>query len=150
LFTYLDDHLIASRTLEEHHQHLRQFFELLHLNGLQINPEKCVFAATEVNFLGNHVTANGIAPLRKHVDALVHLPVPEDVKQLQRFLGLINFYWRFLPGIAGTLLRGSPCHLEVTEEMRWAVAAAKAALASATLLAPAADAAAAEVLNFRP
>jgi Reverse transcriptase (RNA-dependent DNA polymerase) len=43
LLTYLDDHLIASCTLEEHHDHLQQFFELLAANGLQINPEKCVF-----------------------------------------------------------------------------------------------------------
>jgi transposase InsO family protein len=147
LFTYLDDHLIASRTLEEHHRHLRQFFELLQANGLQINPEKCVFAATEVDFLGHRVTADGIAPLRKPVDALLQLPMPEDVKQLQRFLGLINFYRRFLPGIAGTLkpltdaLRGNSRHLEVSEDMKSAVAAAKAALASATLLAHPAPAA---------
>jgi RNase H-like domain found in reverse transcriptase len=67
--------------------------------------------------------------------------VPEDVKQLQRFLRLINFYCRFLPGIAGIpkpltdALRGSLRRLEVSEDMRMAVAAAKAALASATLLA---------------
>jgi Reverse transcriptase (RNA-dependent DNA polymerase) len=53
LFTYLDDHLIASRTLEEHHCHLQQFFALLSENGLQINLAKCVFAATDVNFLGH-------------------------------------------------------------------------------------------------
>jgi hypothetical protein len=79
------------------------FFEILDANGLQINPEKCVFAATAVDFLGNQVTTEGVAPLRKHVEALKQLPVPADVKQLQCFLGLINFYQRFLPGIAGTL-----------------------------------------------
>jgi RNase H-like domain found in reverse transcriptase/Integrase zinc binding domain len=69
------------------------------------------------------------------------LPVPTEVKGLQRFLGLINFYRRFLPGIAATLLplsdtlRGSPRHLTVTTEMTAAVAAAKDALAAATGLA---------------
>jgi hypothetical protein len=141
LFTYLDDHLIASETLEDHHRHLHQFFELLDVNGLQINPAKCIFAATAVDFLGHRVTADGIAPLRKHVAALQQLPVPSDVKELQRFLGLINFYRRFLPGIAGTLkpltdaLRGSPRRLDVSDAMRAAVDAAKAALAAATLLA---------------
>jgi Reverse transcriptase (RNA-dependent DNA polymerase) len=62
LFTYLDDHLIASRTLAEHHRHLRQFFELLQANSLQINPQKCVFAIAEVDVLGHRVTADGIAP----------------------------------------------------------------------------------------
>jgi cytoskeleton-associated protein 5 len=61
LFTYLDDHLIASETLEDHHRHLRQFFELLDVNGLQINPAKCNFAATAVDFLGHRVTADGVA-----------------------------------------------------------------------------------------
>jgi RNase H-like domain found in reverse transcriptase/Reverse transcriptase (RNA-dependent DNA polymerase) len=147
LFTYLDDHLIASCTLEEHHQHLREFFQLLDANGLQINPKKCVFAATAFDFLGHHVTAEGIAPLPNHVDALLQLPTPTDVKQLQRFLGLINFYRRFLPGIAATLkpltdaLCGNPKQLNVTTAMQDAVAAAKSALASATLLAHPAPAA---------
>jgi hypothetical protein len=79
--------------------------------------------------------------LPKHVEALQHLPVPNDLKGLQRFQGLIIFYRRFLPGIAATLLpltnalRGSPRHLDVTAEMTAAVAAAKNALAAATGLA---------------
>jgi Reverse transcriptase (RNA-dependent DNA polymerase) len=91
-FCYLDDHLIASRTLDEHLQHLRTYFQLLQDNGLQINPAKCVFAVAEVDFLGHRVSAAGISPLPKHEEALQRLPVPTDVKGLQRFLGLINFY----------------------------------------------------------
>jgi hypothetical protein len=68
LFSYLDDHLIASCTLDEHHQQLRQFFKILDANGLQINPEKCAFAATAVDFLGHRVAAEGVALLRKHVE----------------------------------------------------------------------------------
>jgi Reverse transcriptase (RNA-dependent DNA polymerase) len=104
-FGYLDDHLIASCTLDEHLQHLRTYFQLLQDNGLQINPTKCVFAVAEVDFLGHRVSAAGIAPLPKHVEALQLLLVPTDVKGLQQFLGLINFYRRFLPGIAATLLQ---------------------------------------------
>jgi RNase H-like domain found in reverse transcriptase/Reverse transcriptase (RNA-dependent DNA polymerase) len=138
---YLDDHLIASRTLDEHLQHFRTYFQLLQDNGLQINPAKCVFAVAEVDFLGHRVSAAGILPLPKHVEALQCLLVPTNVKGLQRFLGLINFYRRFLPGIAATLLpltdalRGLPQHLTVTAEMTAAVAAAKDALAAATGLA---------------
>jgi RNase H-like domain found in reverse transcriptase/Reverse transcriptase (RNA-dependent DNA polymerase) len=140
-FCYLDDHLIASRTLEEHLQHLQQFFQLLNDNGLQVNPAKCIFAAATVDFLGHRVSAAGISPLPKHVEALQRLPVPTDVKQLQRFLGLINFYRRFLPGIAAVLLpltdalRGSPRTLEVSPAMAAAVESAKVALANATGLA---------------
>jgi hypothetical protein len=94
----LDDHLIASCTLDEH---LRTYFQLLQDNGLQINPAKCVFAVAEVDFLGHRVSVAGILQLPKHVEALQRLPVPTDVKGLQRFLG------RFLPGIAAPLLHAT-------------------------------------------
>ncbi len=55
MFTYLDDHIIASRTLEEHHDHIRQFFTILKENGLQINPAKSVFTAAVVECLGHYV-----------------------------------------------------------------------------------------------
>ena len=98
VFTYLDDHLIASRTLEEHLLHLQQFFQVLQENGLTINPAKCVFAVSSLKFLGHMVDEAGITPLPRHVAAVQDCPPPTDIKQLQRFLGLINFYWRFLPG----------------------------------------------------
>jgi RNase H-like domain found in reverse transcriptase len=100
-----------------------------------------VFAVAEVDFLGHRVSAAGISLLPKHVEALQRLLVPTDVKGLQRFLGLINFYRRFLPWIAAILLpltdalRGLPRHLEVMAEMTAAMAAAKNALAAATGLA---------------
>jgi RNase H-like domain found in reverse transcriptase/Reverse transcriptase (RNA-dependent DNA polymerase) len=130
-FCYLDDHLIASRTLEEHLQHLGTYFQLLQDNGLQINPAKCVFAVAEVDILGHSVSAAGILLLPKHVEALQRLPVPTNMKGLQRFLGLINFYHPFLPDS----IRGLPRHLTVTAEMTAAVAAAKDALVAATGLA---------------
>jgi hypothetical protein len=53
VFCYLDDLIITSRTLEEHHEHLQQIFTILQENRLQINPAKCVFAATAAEFLGH-------------------------------------------------------------------------------------------------
>jgi hypothetical protein len=66
VFTYLDDQ-IASRTLEEHMEHLSQFFQVLQDNGLTINPSKCVFVSPTVKFLGHMVSETGITPLPKHV-----------------------------------------------------------------------------------
>jgi hypothetical protein len=54
VFCYLEDLIIASHTLEEHHEHLPQIFTILQENGLQINPAKCVFAAA-MEFLGHRV-----------------------------------------------------------------------------------------------
>ncbi len=107
VFTYLDDHLISSRTLEEHLLHLQQFFQVLQENGLTINPAKCVFAVSSLKFLGHMVDEAGVTPLPKHIAAVQDCPPPTDIKQLQRFLGLINFYRRFLPAVVRHKLSGS-------------------------------------------
>jgi hypothetical protein len=103
VFIYLDDLIIASSTLEEHYDHLRQIFTILQENGLQINPAKCVFAASAVEFLGHRVDQHGVRPLQRHIQAISDFPPPQDVKQLQQFLGMVNFYRRFFPGIGRTL-----------------------------------------------
>jgi hypothetical protein len=140
VFTYLDDHLIASRTLEEHLLHLQQFFQVLQENGLTINPAKCVFAVSSLKFLGHMVDEAGITPLPRHVAAVQDCPPLTDIKQLQRFLGLINFYRRFLPAVARTLqhltdlLKGSPKVLLWSPAADAAFVAVKAALVAAVPL----------------
>ena len=83
VFCYLDDHFIASHTLKEHHEHLRQIFTILQENSLQINPAKSVFAAAIVEFLGHRVDQHGVRSLQRHVQAISEFPPPQDVKQLQ-------------------------------------------------------------------
>jgi hypothetical protein len=100
MFVYLDDILIASRDNDEHMLHLRRVFEILHEAGLKINPAKCTFLTSAISFRGHNVDASGISPMQKHVKALAEFLPPSDLKDLQRLLGLINFYRRFLPGIA--------------------------------------------------
>jgi hypothetical protein len=74
VFCYLDDIIIASHSLEEHIEHLRQIFTILQENGLQINPAKCVFAAAAVEFLGHRVDQDGVRPLQRHVQAISDFP----------------------------------------------------------------------------
>ena len=139
-FVYLDDILIASPDTQSHLAHLRQVFSLLADNGLIISPSKCVFGQSAVEYLGHLVTADGLVPLARHVQALQDFPPPKSVADLQRFLGLINFYRRFLPAIAGVLrpltdaLIGSPKTLVWTPSLDAAFSAAKAALSAATPL----------------
>ena len=108
-FVYLDDILVASHSPQEHHQHLQQLFTLLSSNGLVIDKAKCVFGADEINFLGHHVSAAGITPLPDRIAALQNSSAPTDRTSLQRFLGMVNYYHRFLPGIADTL---APLHAQ--------------------------------------
>lgn len=139
-FVYLDDIIVASPDMATHLQHLRQVFTVLQDNGLVINMDKCVFAQSAVDFLGHRVSASSLTPLPGHVDAIRQYPEPQDVKQLQRFLGMVNFYRRFLPGAAGMLrpltdaLAGSSKSLQWSPVMRQAFEDIKAALAGATPL----------------
>jgi hypothetical protein len=141
VFVYLGDILIASKDSTQHIQHLRLVFEVLQDAGLRINPAKCTFLVSSLSFLGHNLDTSGISPMEKHVKGLADFPPPSDLKDLQRFLGLINFYRRFLPRIAGTLqpltdlLRGNPKTLNWSDTAAAAFGAAKAALISATALA---------------
>jgi cleavage and polyadenylation specificity factor subunit 1 len=86
------------------------------------------------------VSEDSLVPLPRHVAAIQEFPPPSEVKQLQQFLGLINFYRRFLPSIARVqkpltdLLRGSPKLLSWSPAADSAFAAAKAALIAAVPL----------------
>ncbi|MFN9908355.1 MAG: reverse transcriptase family protein, partial [bacterium] len=90
VFCYLDDIIIASRDEQEHLEHLREVFSRLREAGLVINAEKCVFAATAVEFLGHKVSAAGVEPLRSHVQAVLAHPEPTNIGELQAFLGTVN------------------------------------------------------------
>ena len=103
IFVYQDDILVASCSPEEHHQHLRQLFQRLSDNGLVINPAKCVFGKPEVSFLSHTISADGIRPHISRVDAIRNFPVPTDKKALHQFVGLINYYHRFVPHCADIL-----------------------------------------------
>ena len=140
-FVYLDDILVASHSPREHSQHLRQIFTLLSSNGLVIIRAKCIFGVDELDFLGHHFSSRGIAPLAERVSALRNSGgAPKDRTSLQRFLGMINYYHRFLPGIAGIL---APLHAQASgkgQNIEWpaecqdAFDRTKDALSSATLL----------------
>jgi hypothetical protein len=108
VFCYLDDIIIASHSLEEHIEHLRQIFTILQENGLQINPAKCVFAAAAVEFLGHRVDQDGVRPLQRHVQAISDFPPPQDVKQLQQFLQEVSSRYRPHAAAAHRRAQGRP------------------------------------------
>ena len=95
-FCYLDDIFIGSSTPEEHVQHLKAVLERLQQHGLVINGEKCVFSQPGVENLGHVVSACGLSPLPERVAAICAFLLPGTVKQLQTFLGIMNFYRRFM------------------------------------------------------
>ena len=143
VYAYIDDLLIASETEEEHAQHLQLLFARLSKYGVVINPAKCEFGASSLTFLGHTVDDNGIRPLPEKVKVINDFPVPDSLRKLRAFLGLVNFYRRFIPDCASTsqpltdLLKckqkNKAIHLDETALQ--AFNSVKTALAQATLLA---------------
>lgn len=95
--SYIDDILISSKNHSSHLEHLEQVFQRLSQYGILLNESKCCFGASEVIFLGHKITAAGTFPLEDKVKVIQDYPPPKTAKGLRRFLGMINFYRRFLP-----------------------------------------------------
>ncbi|BHF68050.1 hypothetical protein SprV_0301108000 [Sparganum proliferum] len=140
VYVYIDDVLVASRDVEEHLQHLTLLFDRFQQFGVTLHPAKCILGATSLEFLGHLIDSNGIRPLPSKVAAIRDFPAPTSKRQVQRFLGVVNFYRRFLPNCADTilpltnLLSGSKRTFELTPAALTSFEQVKALLADATLL----------------
>jgi hypothetical protein len=97
---YLDDLTFFSKTDEEHLIHLKQTFENCHRFGLSLNPKKSHFAMREGKLLGHIVSRDGIRIDPKRIEAINTINIPRNVKEIQSFLGTINFLRRFIPNFA--------------------------------------------------
>jgi hypothetical protein len=94
---YIDDILIASSSPEEHVEHLKTVYSRLEKFGIVVNPNKCVFGQEEIRFLGYLVSGAGTCPLPEKVETIRGFVQAQMVKSLRQFLGMINFYRRFIP-----------------------------------------------------
>lgn len=92
---YIDDLLIASRTLEEHLQHLDIVLTKLGNAKMTANLDKTHLFKSEVQFLGHLFSAEGVRADPSKVDAIRKFPTPQNRKQLRGFLGLCNYYRKF-------------------------------------------------------
>jgi hypothetical protein len=95
---YLDDILIFSNTAEEHAQHLKEVLSILREEKLYAKMSKCRFFQTELEYLGHLVGRDGVRVDPRKVDSVMQWPVPKDVHQIRAFLGLANYFRRFMQG----------------------------------------------------
>lgn len=93
---FMDDIPIYSANMEEHVKLLRQVFEILDANKFYIKRSKCSFAQLSVEYLGDIVSAAGVATEPPKVEAVLSWPKPENLKQLRGFLRLTGYYRKFI------------------------------------------------------
>lgn len=104
---YLDDVLVYSRTFDDHLQHLRLVFDRFRTAGLKLKPSKCHFGQKQVNYLGHVITRDGIQPDPEKIKVVQEYPVPGTVKDVRAFMGLTNYYRKFVKDFAHI---ASPLH----------------------------------------
>ncbi|GJV02083.1 putative nucleotidyltransferase, ribonuclease H [Tanacetum coccineum] len=95
---YLDNIVVYSHTLEEHVLHLKQVFQVLRDNELYVKLKKCYFAQDEVEFLGHKIKDGGLMMDGAKIKAIQDWEPPTKVMKLRSFLGLVNYYRRFIMG----------------------------------------------------
>ena len=97
---YIDEVIVFSSSFEEHLSRLTTVFGRLREANLKLKPSKCHFARTSVDFLGFVVSSEGILPDPSKLDTVRTFPVPKFVKDVRSFLGLCNYYRRFVKDFA--------------------------------------------------
>lgn len=94
---FMDDILVFSKTVSEHHDHVREVLNRLRTHKLYASPKKCEFYRESVEYLGHVITPEGVTVLPSKVNAVQGWPAPTDLKSLRQFLGLTGFYRHFVP-----------------------------------------------------
>lgn len=99
-FVYLDDIVIYSHSVKEHLNKLHNIFKKLDQAKLKLQPQKCHFFKPEIIYLGHKCSANGCEPDPEKTRAIQDIKIPKNVKEIQCFLGITNYYRRFIPNFA--------------------------------------------------
>ena len=100
---YLDDILVSGKTEAEHLKNLGRLFERLAEFGLKLNREKCEFSRDSLEYLGHVIDAHGIHKSADKIAVILDAPRPTDVSSLRSFIGMANYYRKFVPDFASTL-----------------------------------------------
>ena len=93
---YLNDILIYSNNMSEHHQHVKEVLKHLYKAGLYTKAEKCEFHSESVKYLGYILSSSGLTMSNKKVKIIQDWPEPKKVKNIQSFLGFAKFYCQFI------------------------------------------------------
>ena len=113
---FIDDVIVGTESEEGHNELIVEVIKRLEENDLYVKPEKCKWKVKEVGFLGVVIGPGGIKIEEEKVKGVLEWPTPKLVKDIQKFLGLANYYRRFIEGFV-TVVR--PLHDLVKKDKKW-------------------------------
>ncbi|XP_056008456.1 uncharacterized protein K02A2.6-like [Ostrea edulis] len=112
----MDDMIITGTSEEEHLQNLEAVLQRLDDYNLRVNLDKCEFFRERVSYCGHEIDSEGLHKTQAKIDAVINAPKPTNVSELRSFLGIVNYYARFLPNLSSTLY---PLHQLLSKEKKW-------------------------------
>ena len=139
MICYIDDILVTGTSDEDDLRNLATVFERLEQYGFRMKKEKCALFQNSVEYLGHKIDAEGIHALPTKIDAIVRAPEPRNIQELRSFLGLLNYYGKFIPNLS-TLIHPLNSLLQKSKKWIWtsdckqAFEQAKEALSSSRVL----------------
>ena len=97
---FIDDVLVGTKTEKGHDEIVKEILRRLEENNLYVKLEKCVQKVRKIGFLGVVIGPNGIEIEKKKVDRVLSWPEPKNIEDIRKFLGLANYYRRFIKDFA--------------------------------------------------
>ncbi len=113
---YIDDILVTGPTCMEHLANLERVLERLGKSNLKLNRAKCFIMRLSVEYLGHVIDQYGLHPTEEKIKAIRLAPTPRNVTELQAFLGIVNYYGKFLPNLSSQL---EPLHGQLQKRSKW-------------------------------
>jgi len=114
--TFIDDILVATDTEEGYDKLVEEVLKRLEENNLFVKPEKCKWKVREVEFLGVVIGPRGVEMQKEKVEGILNWTISKNIKEVQKFLGLANYYRRFIKDFAKI---AAPLHILVRKEQKW-------------------------------
>ena len=113
---YLDDILVTGETEEQHIATLGKVLGWLKEAGMRLKQSKCAFLLPALEYLGHHITAEGLRPTQEKIRAIMQASTPQNVTKLCAFLGLVNYYGKFVGQLSSIL---SPLYKLLEKKTKW-------------------------------
>ena len=116
MVTFIDDILVATNMEEGYDELVEEVLKRLEENNLFVKLEKCKWKVREVEFLGVVIGPKGVEMQREKIEGVLNWPASRNIKEVQKFLGLANYYKRFIKDFAKI---AALLHMLVRKKQKW-------------------------------